>query len=205
MAAAMALAILYTAAYYRGAVMVSAGETGAVVVTGPEGTLVLAAGESGYQQRALSAQLLRSGAGGPLVLVCPGEVSLNGVLWWRQALSPDLCLVPEGELDLLRDQQQGAFLPLGQQPVEPLPGLRVSFPSPRTALVEVSGRKVLKSWSTYGIIADMSQLPPGLDLLVDREGRVYPLAPDLRPGRMPTGDSNLLLPAAEKKEGGAGG
>ncbi len=204
MAAAMALAILYTAAYYRGAVMVSAGETGAVVVTGPEGTLVLAAGESGYQQRALSAQLLRSGAGGPLVLVCPGEVSLNGVLWWRQALSPDLCLVPEGELDLLRDQQQGAFLPLGQQPVEPLPGLRVSFPSPRTALVEVSGRKVLKSWSTYGIIADMSQLPPGLDLLVDREGRVYPLAPDLRPGRMPTGDSNLMLPPGKDK-GGAGG
>ena len=138
------------------------------------------------------------------MLVCPGEVSLNGVLWWRQALSPDLCLVPEGELDLLRDQQQGAFLPLGQQPVEPLPGLRVSFPSPRTALVEVSGRKVLKSWSTYGIIADMSQLPPGLDLLVDREGRVYPLAPDLRPGRMPTGDSNLMLPPGKDK-GGAGG
>ena len=74
-----------------------------------------------------------------------------------------------------------------------LPGLWVGAPLPQLLTVETNGRKLLKSWAGYGIINE-SNLPPGGDLLVDMDGRVYPLSPELRPQRLPTGDTNLILP-----------
>lgn len=190
--AGAAVMLLCGWAFRRNAVVVSAGDTGSVVVAAPGGTVVLASGEGDYRQRALSAQLLRCGAAGPVVLVCPWDSSLNGILWWQQNLSPAVSLAPAAELPLLREQAAGPFLPLQAEPVEVLPGVLVSHPAPQVTCVEAAGRKVLKSWAGYGIIAGV---PLAGDLLVDMDGRVYPLSPGLRPGKMPTGDTNLLLPA----------
>lgn len=191
-ALAAALVLLYHAAYYRDAVLISAGgDTGAVVISGPSGTLVLAGGEDAYSHRMVSSQLLRCGAQGPLALVCPWDSSANGILWWKTALSPVCIVAPEEETSLLQGQGPGDCLPLAREPAEVLPGILVSHPSPEITCVEVSGRKVLKFWAGYGIIAD--KLPEG-DLLIDMDGRVYPASSDLRPGRMLTGDTDLLLP-----------
>lgn len=220
---AAALVLLYHAAYYRDAVLVSAsGDTGAVVISAPSGTLVLAQGEDAYYYRMVSSQLLRCGAKDPLALVCPWDSSANGILWWKTALSPVSVVAPEEETSLLQGQQPGLYLPLTQEPAEVLPGILVSHPSPEITCVEVSGRKVLKFWAGYGIIAANASFSSGEyvnaasgsvgdetgyacgiiagkplegDLLIDMDGRVYPAFPELRPGRMLTGDANLLLPA----------
>lgn len=187
-ALAAALVLLYHAAYYRDAVLVSASsDTGAVVISAPAGMLVLAQGEDSYHHRMLSSQLLRCGADGPLALVCPWDSSANGILWWETALSPVFTVGPEEETSLLQGRD---YLPLIREPVEVLPDVLISHPAPEITCVEVSGRKLLKSWAGYGIIADK---PPGGDLLIDMDGRVYPVDPGLRPGRMLTGDTNLLL------------
>ena len=196
-ALAAALVCGYHLIYYHGgAVLISAGgDTGAVVITAPGGTLVLAGGEDAYDHRMVTAQLLRCGARGPLALVCPWDSSANGILWWGTALSPVLTVAPEEETKLLQGQDTGGFLPLTQEPVEVLPGNLVSHPYPEITCVEVCGRKVVKFWAGYGIIADK---PFTGDLLIDMDGRVYPADPGLRPGRMPTGDTNLLLPAGKR-------
>ena len=193
-ALAATLVCLYHIVYYRqGAVLISANEdTGAVVISAPGGTLVLAQGEDAYDHRAVSAQLLRCGTEGPLALVCPWDSSANGILWWRLALSPVFTVAPEEETKLLYGQNAEGFLPLTEEPAEVLPDILVSHPSPEITCVEVLGRKVLKSWAGYGIIADK---PLEGDLLIDMGGRVYPIDPALRPGKMLTGDTNLLLPA----------
>jgi len=188
-----ALTLLYNVAYYQGAVVVSAsGSTGSVVVSTPSGTVALAAGEDSYGQRVLSSQLLRCGAEGPLVLVCPWDSSPNGILWWEQAFSPAAILAPGEEISLLQSQFPGDYLPLSEEPAEVLPGVFVSHPAPEITCVEVSGRKLLKSWAGYGIIADESLEG---DLLIDMDGRMFPLSPGLRPGRMPAGETSLILAA----------
>lgn len=190
---AAVLILLYSTGYYHGAVVVSAnGSTGSVVVATPDGTVVLAGGEDNYGRRVLSSQLLRCGAEGPLVLVCPWDSSLNGILWWTQALSPTAVVVPGEEIGLLQSQLPGNYRPLTAGPAEVLPGVLVSHPVPEIACVEVRGKKLLKSWAGYDIIADV---PLEGDLLIDMDGRMFPLSPGLRPGRMPTGETNLLLPA----------
>lgn len=192
-ALAAVLVLLYHAAYYRGAVLVSAStDSGAVVISAPVGTLVLTQGEDPYHYRTVSSQLLRCGGAGPFALVCPWDSSANGILWWETALSPVFIVGPEEETSLLQGQDPGDYLPLVQEPVEVLPDIFVSHPAPEITCVEVSGRKVLKSWAGYGIIADE---PLEGDLLIDMDGRVYPAASGLRPGKMLTGDTNLLLPA----------
>ena len=221
---AAALVCLYHIVYYHGgAVLISAGgDTGAVVISAPGGTLVLAEGEDAYDHRMVTSQLLRCEARGPLALVCPWDSSANGILWWELALSPVFTVAPEEETKLLYGQNVGDFLPLIEEPVEVLPDILVSHPYPEITCVEVCGRKVLKSWAGYGIIASRIALSrednaeitakPGAaetgyacgiiadkplegDLLIDMDGRVYPIDPGLRPGKMPTGDTNLLLPA----------
>lgn len=189
---AASLILLYSVVYYRDAVIVSASDTGSVVIATPAGTVVLAEGEGSYRQRMLSSQLLRCGAEGPIVLVCPWDSTSNGVLWWNLALSPAAAVAPGEEIDLLQSQLPGVYLPLTDQPAEVLPGVWVSHPIPEITCIEVYGRKMLKSWAGYGIIAD--RLPEG-DLLIDMDGRMYPLDPGLRPGKMPAGETNLLLPA----------
>lgn len=191
--AAMVVVLYHIAYYSQGTVLIcSSGNTGAVVISAPGGTLVLAQGEDSYYHRAVSSQLLRCGASGPLALVCPWDSSANSILWWRTALSPVFTVAPEEETTLLQNQQTGEYFPLTGEPAEVLPGILVSHPAPEITCVEVSGRKVLKSWAGYGIIAGK---PLEGDLLIDMEGRVYPLSSGLNPGRMFTGDTNLLLPA----------
>lgn len=199
--AGLVLSLCYAGLYYRGGALISAnGETGAVVVAAPGGTVVLAEGGEDWQRRMLTGQLERCQGSGPLVLVCSWDTDFNGILALWQELSPAVTLVPEGELALLRAQSSAVFLPLEKEPVEVLPGVRVACPLPQMVSVETNGRKLLKSWAGYGII-DESGIPPDGDLLVDPDGRVYPLAPELRPGRLPTGDTNLILkPDTEKGE-----
>lgn len=194
MTVAAALILLYSWVYYHGAAVVTvSGSTGGVVIATPRGTVVLTDGEDSYHLRALSAQLLRCGAGEPVVLVCTWDSSLNGILWQRAALSADAVVAPEAEIPLLQSQLPGRYLPLSGVPAEVLPGVFVSHPRPQLCCVEVYGRKVLKSWAGYGIIG--KDVPKG-DLLVDQNGQVLSLAPGLRPGRMPGGETTLLLPAA---------
>jgi len=190
---AASLILLYHILYYRGAVVVAAsGSTGAVVVSTPSGTVALAGGEGSYGQRVLSSLLLRCGAEGPLVLVCPWDSSPNDVLWWERAFSPAAVMAPEAELSLLQGQLPGEHLPLAEEPAEVLPGVFVSHPAQEIACVEVRGKKLLKSWAGYGIIADR---PLEGDILIDMDGRMFPLSSGLRPGRMLTGETGLVLPA----------
>ena len=192
--AGLVLTLGYAGLYYRGGTLISAsGETGGVVVATPGGTVVLAGEGEGYHRRRLAAQLERCQGAGPLVLVCSWDTGPNGILALHQELSPAVTLVPEGELALLQAQSAGPFLPIPEEPAEVLPGLWVGAPLPQLLTVETNGRKLLKSWAGYGIINE-SNLPPGGDLLVDMDGRVYPLSPELRPQRLPTGDTNLILP-----------
>jgi len=187
------LSLGYAGLYYRGGTVVSAsGRTGAVVISAPGGTVVLADGEGAYSRRMLLAQLGRCQAEGPLVLVCPRDAGINEVLGWQTALSPALTLAPAEELSLLRSQYPGEYRPLGTEPAEVLPGIRVSNPRPWLTCVETGGRKLLKSGAGYDIIRRSGDPLEG-DLLVDMDGRVYPLAPELRPGTLPTGDTNLIL------------
>lgn len=192
--AGIVLTLGYAGLYYRGGTLISAsGETGGVVVATPGGTVALAGEGEGYHRRRLAAQLERCQGAGPLVLVCSWDTGPNGILALHQELSPAVTLVPEGELALLQAQSAGPFLPIPEEPAEVLPGLWVGAPLPQLLTVETNGRKLLKSWAGYGIINE-SNLPPGGDLLVDMDGRVYPLSPELRPQRLPTGDTNLILP-----------
>ena len=127
-----------------------------------------------------------------MVLVCPQDLSLGGVVGWAEAFSPACILVREEDIPLLQSQLPGSYLPLTAEPLEVLPGVLVSCPAPQLILLEVGGRKVLKSWTGYDII-DKSALPSDADLFVDRTGRVFSLTPELSAGRLPTGDTDLIL------------
>ena len=190
-AAFLAASALYSGFYYRNAVLVSAdGNTGAVVISCPSGTLVLDGGDSDYHRWALSQQLLRCGAEPPALVVRPWDSDPNATLWLAQELAPGRVMAPEEQLPLLERQLPVEFLPLEGGALEALPGVVVSHPAPEITCVEAAGRKVLKCWAGYGIIKQ-SGLPRDADLVIDMEGRMY--APALEPGRMPGEITNLLL------------
>ena len=195
----LAAALMYSGFYYRDATLVSAdGDTGAVVISAPGGTLVLDGGQEDYQRRMLSQQLLRCGAGTPEAVVRPEDSGVNATLWMAQEFSPSVVLVPEEQLPLLEGQLPTEFRALEEGPVEVLPGVVVSHPAPEITCVETAGRKVLKCWAGYGIIKE-SYLPPDADIIIDMDGRMY--APGLEPGRMPGEITNLLLTGPESRRG----
>ncbi len=161
-------------------------------IAAPAGTLVLDAGESGWERRALSAQLLRCGARDPLVLASSGEVSLNALAWQQQELSPAALYLRREDIGLLAGQLPGNYLPLGPEKAEVLPGVFLRQPGEGMLLVETGERKMLKSQISYAIIVQ-SPLLGEADLVIDCYGGIYTGRNGPRLHRMPTGDCNLLL------------
>lgn len=188
--AALSLGLLWLPV--RMGTVVSVRDGGTVIIAAPAGTLVLDAGESGWERRALSAQLLRCGARDPLVLASSGEVSLNALAWQQQELSPAALYLRREDIGLLAGQLPGNYLPLGPEQAEVLPGVFLRQPGEGMLLVETGERKMLKSQISYAIIVQ-SPLLGEADLVIDCYGGIYTGRNGPRLHRMPTGDCNLLL------------
>ena len=189
----LAAAVLWGGARYRGAVLISVGtETGSVVISTADGTLVLDGGSDDYERHLLSRQLLACGAGALCLVVRPWDSDPNGSLWLARELEAQAMMVPEEQLALLEGQLETRFLSLEAGAWEALPGVTVSHPAPAVTCVEISGKKLLKCWAGYGIIEKYG-LPGGASLVVDQSGAVWSALGD--GGEMPGEVANFLLPA----------
>jgi len=174
-ALAVVVTLLFGWFYGRGEVVVDAGRrTGSAVVVVSGGTVAMVSGEGDYARRVLSEQLLRCGAEGALVLVFPWDGEANEILWWLDTFRPDAAVVPGELIPLLSAQLPGVYLGILPEGREVLPGVWVEHPMPQLVCVTAAGRRVVKSQAGYGMVTE-GDLPPGWDLLIDMEGRVYRL------------------------------
>lgn len=173
--AVFAAMLLWSRAGCRGAVLAGTDRrTGAAMVSTGAGTVAVAAGEGRFAWWALEDRLLRSGTEGPLVLVFPADVEFNEVLWWAWNLDPEAVVVPGEFIHLLNWQRPGQYFAESADGAEVLPGVRVTFPQADLICIDAEGKRVVGCRAGYGVITE-ADLPPETDLLVDMDGRVYPL------------------------------